>query len=183
MNNLATVAMILMAAWLVVLTLLLLLSIRQIGILTVRLSMNGERFSVDQDGPEIGSDLPVEVIKIVPDAESLDASFMLLSASCNPCRDLAANLGGHPFHAKIIVLLAGRQELADGLVSMLPSDFQIVRDPEATQVAAAFHIQSTPFGVAIANSKVIQKAYLHSKDDLIALVNRQKTSLPIHNKE
>jgi hypothetical protein len=167
MNDLATVAMILMAIWLGVLTLLLLLAIRQIGILTVRFSINGERFSVDQDGPEIDSDLPAEVVEIVPDAESLDASFMLLSATCNPCRDLAANLAGHPFHAKIIVLLAGRKELADGLVPMLPSDFQIIRDPEASQVAAAFHIQSTPFAVAIANGKVIQKAYLHSKDDLI----------------
>jgi hypothetical protein len=183
MNNLVVVAIIVMTAWLVILSVLLLLSIRQIGILTVRLSMDGERFSLDKDGPEIGSNLPAEVIKIVPEVESLDANFMLLSASCNPCRDLAANLGEYTFPAKIIVLLAGREELAEGLVSMLPSDFQIVRDPEATQVAAAFHIESTPFGVGITNGKVIQKAYLHSKDDLFALVNRQKTLQPNHNKE
>ena len=175
MSVLATAAMILIAIWLGVLTLLLILAIRQIGILTVRVSMNGgERFSVDHDGPEIGSKLPSEVVEIVPGIESLEANFMLLSATCNPCRELVANLDGHPFSATIIVLLAGRKELADGLVSMLPLDFRIIRDPEASQVAAAFQIQSTPFAVAVANGKVIQKAYLHSKDDLIALVNGQK---------
>jgi hypothetical protein len=183
MSGLATTALILISIWLTVLTLILLLAIRQIGILTVRLSMAGEAFSVDQDGPEIGSKIPSEVVEIAPDIETMPAHFVLLSATCNPCRELAANLNGYPFDARVIVLLAGRKELADGLASLLPPGFQVIRDPEASQVAAAFHIQSTPFVVAVANGEVIQKTYLHSKDDLIALVDGHKTSKARSRKE
>jgi len=183
MSSLATATLILMAIWLGILTLVLILAIRQIGILTVRLSMAGETFSVDKDGPEIGSKIPTEVIEIVPDIEMMQANFVLLSSTCNPCRELVANLDGHRFNAKIIVLLAGRKELADGLASMLPSDLEVLRDPEASQIAAAFNIQSTPFAVAVSNGEVAQKAYLYSKDDLIVLVDGHKTTRTHSGKE
>ena len=175
MSGLATVALILVAIWLGVLTLALVLTVRQIGILTVRLSQAGESFSVDADGPEVGSDIPSEVRKILPGIETRVANFVLLSSNCNPCRELATKLDGHYFDTPVITLLAGRKELADGLASLLPTDFQILRDPAASQLAAAFQIQSTPFAVTVAAGKARNKAYLHSLDDLLALVNGQKT--------
>lgn len=173
MNGLAVAALILNTIWLGVLTLLLALAIRQIGILTVRLSMKGETFSVDHDGPKVGSDLPAEVIAIDSETAAMDADFLLLSATCNPCRELAATLDRHYLNGNIIVLLTGRKELADGLVSMLPPDYRIIRDPEASKMAAALHIQSTPFAVSISRGKVNQKAYIHSKSDLLSLVTGQ----------
>lgn len=175
MSGFATAALILVAIWLGVLTVVLVLTVRQIGVLTVRLSQAGERFNVDADGPEVGSDIPSEVREIVPGIETSVTNFVLLSSNCNPCRELATKLDGHDFDAPVITLLAGREELADGLASLLPPGFQVLRDPAASQVAAAFQIQSTPFAVAVAAGKVRNKAYLHSLDDLLALVNGQKT--------
>ncbi|MAU00709.1 MAG: hypothetical protein CL608_26490 [Anaerolineaceae bacterium] len=179
MSGLATAALILIAIWLGVLTVALVLTVRQIGILTVRLSQAGESFNVDTDGPEVGSDIPSEVRKILPGIETSVVNFILLSSNCNPCRELATKLDGHSFDAPVITLLAGRKELADGLASLLPSGFQVLRDPAASQVAAAFQIQSTPFAVAVAAGKVRSKAYLHSLDDLLALANGQKTRPPL----
>lgn len=179
MSGLATVALILIAIWLGILTLVLVLTIRQIGVLTVRLSQAGESFNVDEDGPEVGSDIPPEVREILPGIETRVANFVLLSSNCNPCRELATKLDGHYFGTPVITLLAGRKELADGLASLLPPDFQILRDPAASQLAAAFQIQSTPFAVAVDAGKVRSKAYLHSLDDLLSLVNEQKIRRPL----
>ena len=133
--------------------------------------MAGEVFSVDYDGLEVGSEIPAEVMGILPGVDAIQASFVLLSATCNPCRELATALEGHHFDSMVIKLLTGREELADGLAPLLPSEFQVLRDPEASQVAAGFQIQSAPFAMTVAEGTVKQKAYLRSKDDLLDLVN------------
>jgi len=66
MSDLAIAAFILMAVWLGILTLVIVLTIRQIGIMTVQLSLAGPGFAVDKDGPEVGSLIPGVVKTSLP---------------------------------------------------------------------------------------------------------------------
>lgn len=176
MNGLAVAALIFIGVWLAVLTLVMLLVIRQIGVLTVQLSRAVPGFSVDKDGPEIGSAIPAEIVAKLPQIDDTRRiTIMLISATCTPCRTLVDELQKYRFDSSVIALLAGRPELADSLVPLLTPRMHVVRDPEASQVAEAFNIHSTPFGVVVEGGKVIVKTYLHSADHFLALVDGHRT--------
>jgi hypothetical protein len=140
MNNFETVALVIAMAWLGVLTLVTLLLVRQMGILTVRLSMGGSNFSLAHDGPEVGSKVPAEALAILPRLERGRTVILHVSATCSPCRELVTSLKGRALAPHTIAWVAGRTELADALVSLLPAGMTIVRDPDVTELAKIFHI-------------------------------------------
>ncbi len=94
MSALAIAALVLVCIWLGVLTLVVVLLVRQIGLLTVRLSVASQAFSLDDDGPEVGIDLPEEVTSVLPELKEGRAYLLLISAGCTPCRELVADLDG-----------------------------------------------------------------------------------------
>ena len=175
MSVLTTAAFIMVAVWLGILTLVIILTIRQIGIMTVQLSMAGPGFSVEKDGPEIGTPIPDDIIAILPQMKTEPGTILLISATCMPCRALADDLRKYHFDSPVITLLTGRRELADGLAGMLSANMYIVRDPQATQIAEAFNIHSTPFALRIESGKVRLKTYVHAADHFLALVDGHKT--------
>lgn len=175
MSDLATAAFILLAVWLGVLTLVIILTVRQIGVITVQLSLAGPGFSVDNDGPEIGSPIPDKVKTALPLKNTQPTTILLISATCTPCRTLAEDLQKYRFDSPVITLLTGRQELADGLAEMLAANTDIVRDPEATQIAEAFNIHSTPFALRVEADQVKLKTYVRTADHFLALVDGHKT--------
>lgn len=176
MDGLATAVLILFGIWLGILTLVMILVVRQIALLTVRFSLMGNTFSLANDGPGVGSPLPEMMKAMLPEIEWERAHILSLSANCTPCRVLAAELNGHRFKSPIIALLAGPRELADGLALSLPLDFRIVRDPDATALAQALQIKSIPFAVAVENGVCVRKAYMHSSADFVAVVESSETS-------
>jgi hypothetical protein len=175
MSELATAAFILMGVWLGVLTLVIVLIVRQIGVLTVQLSAAGPSFSVDEDGPEVNSPVPAEVIATLPQVNSERATILFISATCTPCRTLVADLQKYRFDSQVTALVAGRQELADGLIKMLSPSVNVVRDPAASQVAEAFNIHSTPFALMVEEETVKMKTYVRSADHFLALVAGHRT--------
>src|SRR5919205_3143369 len=112
MSALAVAALVLVCIWLGVLTLVVVLLVRQIGLLTVRLSVASQAFSLDDDGPEVGIDLPEEVTSVLPELKEGRAYLLLISAGCTPCRELVADLGGHRFGQRVVALVPGREEQA-----------------------------------------------------------------------
>lgn len=66
--------------------------------------------------------------------------------------------------------MSGREELAEGLVSLLPRGIRILRDPVAMEYADALHIKSTPFAVAISEGVVAKKGYMYSASDFVRFV-------------
>jgi hypothetical protein len=159
MSALAIVALVLVCAWLGVLTLVVVLLVRQIGLLTVRLSMATQTISLNDDGPEVGSGLPEDVAEVMPEEEQ--AYLLLISASCDPCRELMAELDGRRFEQRIVALVPGRKEQASGLAALLPPGMQAVFDPEATQLAESLDLESTPFAVEVERGTVNRKAHLY----------------------
>jgi hypothetical protein len=171
MSALAIAALVLVCIWLGVLTLVVVLLVRQIGLLTVRLSVAGEAPPLDNDGPEIGSSVPEDVAVVLPDQAEEHAYLLLVSSTCTPCWELVADLGGRRFEQKIVALVPGHGEKAGELAALLPSNIQVVLDPDATRLAGALQLESTPFVLEVEQGTVTRKAFLHEGvSDLIAFV-------------
>jgi hypothetical protein len=158
MSALAIAALVLVCAWLGVLTFVVMLLVRQVGLLTVRFSMATQAMSLDDDGPDIGSSLPEDVAEVMPEGDR--AYLLLISEGCDPCRELVAELDGHRFEQKIVALVPGRQEQAGELAALLPPDIKVVLDPEATQLAESMDLESTPFVLEVEKSTVTRKVHL-----------------------
>jgi hypothetical protein len=162
-----------LALWLGVLTLVMLLVIRQVGMLTVQLAV--PRVSLDSDGLEIGSPIPEAIVAKIPQTAVARAYLVHISATCTPCRALVEDLSARPIRsdAPLVVLLSGPAELADGLAGLLPAEIRVIRDPDATEIARTLQLRSTPFIIAVEQQKVYQKAYLQSAQHLAELVTVQ----------
>jgi hypothetical protein len=177
MSGLAVVALVLACVWLGILTLVVVLLVRQIGLLTVRLSVASQALSLANDGPKVGSKVPEEVASALPDVEGERGYVLLISATCAPCPELVADIRQRDFEQTIIALVPGREELADELVALLPPGIRAVRDPEATRLAGALDIRSTPFAVEVERGTVTRKAYLYDgASDLIEFVEPEVSS-------
>jgi hypothetical protein len=159
MSALAIAALVLVCAWLGVLTFVVMLLVRQVGLLTVRLSMATQAMSLDDDGPDIGSSLPEDVAEVMPEGQR--AYLLLISADCEPCRELVAELDGHRFEQKVVALVPGRQEQAAELAALLPPGVRVVLDPEATQLAESLDLESTPFALEVESGTVTRKVHVY----------------------
>lgn len=161
MSGLEITALILVNAWLAVLTVVIVLLVRQIGLITVRLSLTGEAFSLDNGGPEIGSRIPDEVASILPELDERRTYLLLLSATCESCRGVAEDLGGHRIDSTVVALIPGRPEVAEGIADSLPPGIRPILDPEAVEISGYLDIQSTPFAICIEDRNVSKKAHLY----------------------
>jgi hypothetical protein len=159
MSALAIAALVLVCAWLGILTFVVVLLVRQVGLLTVRLTMATQAMSLDDDGPEIGSSLPEDVAEVMPEGER--AYLLLISAGCDPCRELVAELDGHRFEQKVVALVPGRQEQAAELAALLPPDIKVVLDPEATELTESLDLESTPFALEVQSGTVTSKVHVY----------------------
>jgi hypothetical protein len=159
MSALAIVALVLVCAWLGALTFVVMLLVRQVGLLTVRLSIATQAISLDEDGPEIGSSLPADVAEVMPEDEP--AHLLLVSAGCDPCWELAVELDGHRFGQGVVALVPGRREQADELAALLPPGTRAVFDPEATELAESLDLESTPFVLEVEGGTVTRKVHLY----------------------
>jgi len=182
MSALAIAALVLVCIWLGVLTLVVVLLVRQIGLLTVRLSVAGEATPLDNDGPEIGSSVPEDVAVVLPDQAEEHAYLLLISSTCLPCWELATDLAEHRFEQKIVALVPGHEERSGELAALLPSSMRVVLDPEATRLAGALQLESTPFALEIERGAVTRKAYLHQgASDLIEFVESANSAAEMNN--
>jgi hypothetical protein len=175
MSGLAIAALLLACAWLGVLTLVVVLLVRQVGLLSVRLSSASQLPSLDDDGPEIGSSVPQEVAAELPELEGERSYLLLVAATCTPCRELIADIGERHFEQTVTALVAGREEEAEELVGFLPScGIRPVVDPEATLLARKLGIRSTPFIVEVKRGTITRKAYLwDGGSDLIEFLEHE----------
>lgn len=158
MSALAIAALVLVCAWLGILTFVVVLLVRQVGLLTVRLSIATRATSLDEDGPEVGSSLPEDVAEVMPEKER--AYLLLISEGCDPCRELVAELDGHRFEQKMVALVPGREEQAAELAALLPEDTKVVLDPEAMQLVESLDLESTPFVLEVEDGIVTRKVHV-----------------------
>ena len=167
------IAWVIASVWLGILTVVVLLLVRQTAILTVRQQVSSSAIGrLDDDGLAVGSLAPSGVLDILPPTP---ATILVLSSTCAPCRDFAGKLRKAKLDERspLIALVAGRTEVATALIALLPPSVRVIQDPQASQFANELSTSSTPFGMAFANGTLVAKRFLHDVDDLRSLVDPQ----------
>lgn len=174
MTPLGLTVLVLGLIWIAVLTVIVLMLVREVAVLSARLDAGGGRAFVASDGPAIGRSLPESVAgALAPYARGDGMYVLLLSAICGPCHDLVKQLRQQTWKLdeNVVALVTGRAELADAIAGSMPAWVAVVRDPQAAELAKALSIQTTPFAVRIRAGRVVAKAYLHGVKDLLRLAS------------
>jgi hypothetical protein len=166
-----------LAVWLAVLTLVVLLLVRQVSLLTVRYALPAGRVDVDADGVEVGTPLPAAVAALFPADVQERGSVIALSAGCVPCIEVVARLKSVKIHWPCVAIVSGPQEEAAELARLLPPEVEHVLDPIAGRIASALELRSAPFAIAVTNGVVAGKRYLREARDLAAL-ERESLAVP-----
>lgn len=184
MSGIGVAALVLAAAWLGILSLVLVLVVRQIALITARLDHVGTTSvgELREDGPALGSSVPEPVARELPELNMPLAHLLLFAATCTPCRTMAAELRHHalPNGRAIVALVPGRKELADGLISTLPLTIRAIPDPSATEIAELLQLQTVPFALSTEGGKVVAKSeFLGSVADLLRFMRGSR--LPSHH--
>ena len=170
MSTAGTVAIVAATAWLAALTLVVLLLVRQHGLVVARLQEFNSGFSPANDGPDVGSPVPDAVRAAFQHLDGAVHHLLLLSATCGPCRGLVSDLRGTELAAPVAALVPGRSDAADGLVELIPPEIAVIRDPEASVLAETLGIRSSPFGLRLQDGVVARKSYLNNASDLMRLM-------------
>lgn len=170
MSALAALAAVALGAWLVVLTVVLLLVVRQLALVTYRVEHLGGNVA-PRDGLPLAASLPREVTSAIPEAEWQRTYVLLTSSSCAPCQQLIPQLNRLDVRAAVVALLPGRGPAAEQMEREFPDWARVIRDPEATALARVLDIDRTPFAFELANGMVTAKTYVHSVADLARLMS------------
>lgn len=158
--------LVLVSSWLIVLTLCVAVLVRQVALMTARLSFAGSQFDIASDGPEVGSGLPEALANGAANALRSPATIIVLSADCAPCRTLAADLGEVDPEMNIVALVHGDGAGAEVLTQALSSSVTVLRDPEAGEIIESLNIHSQPFALAIRDDVIAGKRLLRGSADL-----------------
>jgi hypothetical protein len=177
MSPLETTVLVLVGLWLGALTLLVLLTVRQASLLTVRfdVALRSLRSPFD-DGLAIGSDVPEGVEVLIPRMEDDGAAIYLLflAASCESCRQIAAELGGVALRPNLVALVSGLDDEAERVAALLPSGVAVLRDPDASTVARGLRVDTRPFALGIEGHRITGKALLTGSSDLVRLIESER---------
>jgi hypothetical protein len=171
-----TLAAVLVVVWIGVLTIVVLLLVRQVGLVTVRLDLRRDLDAPIADGIGLGTEIGPSVARHV-DAEK--AYVLILGAVCGPCRELALDLSQQRFAHPVVAFISGSAELAQGIADLLPSGMNVVLDPEALVAVQELEIETTPFVFQIEGGRVTAKAALRGAEHLLRFVESPNTALVI----
>jgi hypothetical protein len=172
MSTLETIALASAAAWMAMLSLVVLLLVRQIGILTVRLERDEQPPEQAYGGIEIGRAIPTTVADALPALNGAPTYVVLVDASCPPCRELAADLERPAAAGRVIVALTGPDQLSTAFCDLLPNGIEVVRDPEASVVHEGLSVSTTPFVVEVTGDTVTGKAAVRGGPHLLAFMTK-----------
>lgn len=171
MTGLETAAVVAVAVWLVILTCGLLLAVRQISLLTVRLSFAAPHVNVDQEALAVGSAIS-EGVRNLFGEDGDRGTIALLTGTCGNCRELADGVTVEQANDNVVFLVAGEKDLATEVARLLPEPARRIFDPGASRISNDLQITSSPFGISVADGVVTAKTYLQSGADLSALLAR-----------
>lgn len=159
------------ALWMGFLTLVVLLLVRQVGLIAARLEESSTLFSLADDGLSVGTKVPDDAILLLPDLAAGVRHIVVMSASCAPCRTLVTDLNAHPPTRDFIAIMPGREQQAQTMIDFLPPGARPVTDPDAKELSNLLRVRSTPFGLQVTNGIVTSKRFLTSASDLRRLMS------------
>lgn len=175
MSALEFVALVLTAVWLLLLTVVTLVLVRQVAILTVRLNRTGPSMDLARDGLMIGSEIPPNVVAALPELSEGIVYLLMTSGTCAPCYEVVAEMCDMRIPQTSVALVAGPAGAASELERLFPSAVRTIRDPQASELAKSLELHSTPYVLELEDKKVTGKAFLHEAADLIRLIEAGRT--------
>lgn len=143
-----------------------------------------EPFSLDDDGPEIGSAVP-DIVNEFLARQRITRNrsiLVLVSTTCGNCLERVSEIYEEG-QERPLFLVSGRPATGqyEEMTRVLESFGASYTTGEmAQQVANALNIHSVPFAVAVENGHVADKAYLHKGSDL-AVLSSAESQLPEHS--
>lgn len=173
MNEILVSAVVGMAIWSGVLSVVVLALIRELAILRFRMDRVGNGFSVDRDGLEIGHEIPEVVRAALHELNGQPVYVVILSATCTPCWQFARSFLLDP-EVRAVALLSGSEQHADEMEVLFPRHVRVIRDPVARRLAEALRVRSTPFALQLETGRISGKAYLRNADELTDLVEARR---------
>lgn len=180
MSGLEVGASVLLAIWMGLLSLAVVLLIRQLGLVTVRLDrLLGEASAFDQ-GLEVGSLLPPVISDGAPGTLSGVKYVLVVEASCEPCRAVVERLGDLPAERmrQIVTILRGSDQSAQHMSAHLPPESIVLRDPAAAEAVESLKVGVTPFVFETEGGQITQKAALQSFEHLETIIRRRSDLEP-----
>jgi hypothetical protein len=165
-----TVALVALVAWVLVLSLVVLLLVRQVSLLSVRLTLAGATVAQALDGPELGTDVPASIADLLPARRHV--ALLALSADCNACRELAAALHGRALPTEVVALVSGNGDAASVLVDLLPAELPRILEPQASRLLEELEVRSRPFALVLEGRIVRAKGSVHEPHDLFRFLDR-----------
>lgn len=166
MSGLELTAVVLVALWLGVLTLVVLVLVRQVAIIDARRHLTPNIGAHSEVGPLIGARLPDEASSALGDLDGELAYLLFLSPTCGPCIEIASQLSRVTSPQPVLSLFAGLDATAEGFRALFPPTARVIRDPEASRIAQALQIPSAPFALQIESGLLTGRARLRDVDDL-----------------
>jgi hypothetical protein len=171
MSALGIVALVAVAAWLLVLTISLLATIRQIALVMVRLDTDAGTAAPVDDGIDVNEPAPAELLPLLPEHPELPSFVLVLAGVCNPCRELAPRLDEVRTSLTLTVLVTGSHEqLVDEVADMLPASARSVVGETASTAVSALRIRTTPFAFEFRDGRLAAKAAIRDIDHLKSYV-------------
>ncbi len=158
-------------AWLVGLSLVVVLLVRQVSLISVRLDLN-MRMSDASDlgtGPELGTALPADLAHSFPE----ESAVLVLTGTCESCHEFARSLAEAKTAQRVplTVLLPGRGRPATELRRLLPEWVSVVRDPVATETARTLELSRTRRALRVRRGVVVGSADTSNVIELDALMS------------
>ncbi len=171
MIELPIVALVFVGLWLGLLTFVVVLLVRQLGLITVRLeNLDAQSAALPSLGPEIGTPIVPEIATLLPNQLSGPVPILFISSNCEPCRELIVDIRKQQVQVPGIVLLTGNDAAAENLAGLLPPSLQVVRDPVASQLTEALQVRMKPFVVMVTENRVSYRSILNQAAELNRLV-------------
>jgi hypothetical protein len=171
MTTLELLLTVLITVWMGLLTLVVVLLVRQMSLLTVRVSAASNRAELENDGPAIGSQLH-ERIRATVNGAGVPTLIMVMSATCKPCHDLVDSIDPRSWPTQTLAVITGPDGSAGDLARQMPANARLLTGNEARDAAGLLAISSLPFGLLVQDGMVFDKGYLSNRVDLERLLHR-----------
>jgi hypothetical protein len=163
MSSLVVAALVVASVWLLILTVGLLLCIRQLGALMVRTELIARGAGGAQaHGAAVGFELSEDLLRSAPMLREGRRVVLLLSATCATCEQLIEEFAavGPPvtlsLPEELVVLLVqddGGERGNEAVQAMTPYA-TVLRGPEATQIARGLRLANLPSAIYVQDRRI-----------------------------
>ena len=169
MSGLETAALVAAAIWMGVLSLVVVLLVRQVGLLTVRLDREREEEAPVMEGIPLGEALPPDVAAALPAMNGTPTYLLLLGGRCPPCQQLALGLQDESPEQPLVAVISG-DEGGDAIAELLEPHAQVIREPRASAIADGLGVATTPFALEVVGGEVVGKAVVRGTEHLMSFM-------------